>query len=140
MGPDGLGKGDRTYRRPGPPALGRPLWHAADVRVSRASTTFAWCDRARGGAGLQYSTGSKAHNIRTRTVAGHLGLKLSGYGLFETEGGKRVAFRSEDDVYARLGLPWIPPTLREERGEIEAGLRGELPEAVTEGDIGHPRS
>ncbi|MFF3877644.1 DNA polymerase/3'-5' exonuclease PolX [Streptomyces sp. NPDC001978] len=97
-----------------------------DLRVVRP---HAW------GAGLQYFTGSKGHNIRTRTIAVHLGLKLSEYGLFETEGGKRVASQSEDEVYARLGLPWIPPTLREDRGEIEAGLRGELPEVVTEGDI-----
>ncbi|MFF4659748.1 DNA polymerase/3'-5' exonuclease PolX [Streptomyces sp. NPDC001381] len=87
------------------------------------------------GAALQYFTGSKAHNIRTRTIAVHLGLKLSEYGLSETDGGKRVASRSEDEVYARLGLPWIPPTLREDRGEIEAGLRGELPEVVTAQDI-----
>jgi DNA polymerase (family 10) len=97
-----------------------------DLRVVRPD---AW------GAGMQYFTGSKAHNIRTRTIAVHLGLKLSEYGLFETEGGKRVASRSEDEVYARLGLPWIPPALREDRGEIEAGLRGELPVVVTEDDI-----
>ncbi|MEU2734793.1 DNA polymerase/3'-5' exonuclease PolX [Streptomyces sp. NPDC007095] len=97
-----------------------------DLRVVRPD---AW------GAGLQYFTGSKAHNIRTRTIAVHLGLKLSEYGLFETEGGKRVASRSEDEVYARLGLPWIPPALREDRGEIEAGLRGELPVVVKEDDI-----
>ncbi|MGW1022338.1 DNA polymerase/3'-5' exonuclease PolX [Streptomyces sp. NPDC002577] len=87
------------------------------------------------GAGLQYFTGSKAHNIRTRTIAVRQGLKLSEYGLFETESGKSVASRSEEDVYARLGLPWIPPTLREDRGEVQAGLRGELPELVTEQDI-----
>lgn len=97
-----------------------------DLRVVRPES---W------GAGLQYFTGSKAHNIRTRTIAVHLGLKLSEYGLFETKGGKRVASRSEDEVYARLGLPWIPPMLREDRGEIEAGLRGELPDVVTEQDI-----
>ncbi|MGW3165909.1 DNA polymerase/3'-5' exonuclease PolX [Streptomyces sp. NPDC001142] len=97
-----------------------------DLRVVRPDS---W------GAGLQYFTGSKAHNIRTRTIAVHQGLKLSEYGLFETEGGKRVASRTEDEVYARLGLPWIPPTLREDRGEIEAGLRGELPEVVAEDDI-----
>ncbi|MFF7842309.1 DNA polymerase/3'-5' exonuclease PolX [Streptomyces ossamyceticus] len=97
-----------------------------DLRVVRPD---AW------GAGMQYFTGSKAHNIRTRTIAVHLGLKLSEYGLFETESDKRVASRSEDEVYARLGLPWIPPTLREDRGEIEAGLRGELPEVVTEQDV-----
>ncbi|MGX4695270.1 DNA polymerase/3'-5' exonuclease PolX [Streptomyces sp. JNUCC 63] len=97
-----------------------------DLRVVRPDS---W------GAGLQYFTGSKAHNIRTRTIAAHLGLKLSEYGLSAAEGGKRVASRSEDEVYARLGLPWIPPTLREDRGEIEAGLRGELPEVVTERDV-----
>ncbi|MFF9126846.1 DNA polymerase/3'-5' exonuclease PolX [Streptomyces sp. NPDC014889] len=97
-----------------------------DLRVVRPDS---W------GAALQYFTGSKAHNIRTRTIAVHLGLKLSEYGLFDAESGERVASRSEEEVYARLGLPWIPPTLREDRGEIEAGLRGELPEVVTEDDI-----
>ncbi len=97
-----------------------------DLRVVRPD---AW------GAGMQYFTGSRAHNIRTRTIAVHLGLKLSEYGLFETEGGERVASRTEDEVYARLGLPWIPPALREDRGEIEAGLRGELPRVVTERDV-----
>ncbi|MFI1289987.1 DNA polymerase/3'-5' exonuclease PolX [Streptomyces sp. NPDC020792] len=97
-----------------------------DLRVVRPDS---W------GAGMQYFTGSKAHNIRTRTIAVHLGLKLSEYGLFDAESGERVASRSEDEVYARLGLPWIPPTLREDRGEIEAGLRGELPGVVTEDDV-----
>ncbi|MFJ4516134.1 DNA polymerase/3'-5' exonuclease PolX [Streptomyces sp. NPDC088816] len=97
-----------------------------DLRVVRPDS---W------GAGMQYFTGSKGHNIRTRTIAVHLGLKLSEYGLFDAGSGERVASRSEEDVYARLGLPWIPPTLREDRGEIEAGLRGELPEVVREEDI-----
>ncbi|MFF7973051.1 DNA polymerase/3'-5' exonuclease PolX [Streptomyces sp. NPDC007905] len=87
------------------------------------------------GAGLQYFTGSKGHNIRTRTIAVHQGLKLSEYGLFDTESGRSLASRTEEEVYARLGLPWIPPALREDRGEIEAALRGELPEVVTERDI-----
>ncbi|SCK43672.1 DNA polymerase/3'-5' exonuclease PolX [Streptomyces sp. WMMB 322] len=87
------------------------------------------------GAGLQYFTGSKAHNVRTRTIAVRQGLKLSEYGLSEVESGRTVASRTEEEVYARLGLPWIPPTLREDRGEIEAGLRGELPEVITEGDV-----
>ncbi|MGW4566376.1 DNA polymerase/3'-5' exonuclease PolX [Streptomyces sp. NPDC004561] len=87
------------------------------------------------GAGLQYFTGSKAHNIRTRTIAVHQGLKLSEYGVFDVESGESVASRTEEKVYARLGLPWIPPELREDRGEIEAALRGELPELVTERDI-----
>ncbi|NDK27000.1 DNA polymerase/3'-5' exonuclease PolX [Streptomyces sp. TR1341] len=87
------------------------------------------------GAGLQYFTGSKAHNIRTRTIALHRGLKLSEYGVFDAESGESLASRTEEEVYARLGLPWIVPTLREDRGEIEAALRGELPEVVTERDV-----
>ncbi|WUD71727.1 DNA polymerase/3'-5' exonuclease PolX [Streptomyces sp. NBC_00510] len=82
------------------------------------------------GAALQYFTGSKAHNIRTRGMAVHHGLKLSEYGLFDTATGERVVSRTEEEVYARLGLPWIPPTLREDRGEIQAGLAGELPEPL----------
>ncbi|MFJ8532003.1 DNA polymerase/3'-5' exonuclease PolX [Streptomyces sp. NPDC093591] len=87
------------------------------------------------GAAMQYFTGSKAHNIRTRELAVHKKLKLSEYGLFDTETGEKIVSETEEDVYARLGLPWIPPTLREDRGEIAAGLRGELPELVQERDI-----
>ncbi|WDV49736.1 DNA polymerase/3'-5' exonuclease PolX [Streptomyces coeruleorubidus] len=87
------------------------------------------------GAALQYFTGSKAHNIRTRELAVHQKLKLSEYGLFDTETGKKIVSETEEEVYARLGLPWIPPPLREDRGEIEAGLRGELPDLVRETDI-----
>ncbi|MFD6974499.1 DNA polymerase/3'-5' exonuclease PolX [Streptomyces sp. NPDC059949] len=87
------------------------------------------------GAGLQYFTGSKAHNIRTRALAVRQGLKLSEYGLFDAESGERITSETEEAVYAGLGLPWIPPTLREDRGEIAAGLRGELPDLVTEKHI-----
>ncbi|MCX5610961.1 DNA polymerase/3'-5' exonuclease PolX [Streptomyces sp. NBC_00047] len=87
------------------------------------------------GAGLQYFTGSKAHNIRTRELAVRQGLKLSEYGLFDTESGESVTSETEEAVYAALGLPWIPPTLREDRGEIAAGLRGELPDLLADKDI-----
>ncbi|MFC5805187.1 DNA polymerase/3'-5' exonuclease PolX [Streptomyces formicae] len=87
------------------------------------------------GAGLQYFTGSKAHNIRTREIAVRHKLKLSEYGLFDVETGKKITSGTEEEIYERLGLPWIPPTLREDRGEIAAGLRGELPDLVTEKDI-----
>ncbi|MEU1620126.1 DNA polymerase/3'-5' exonuclease PolX [Streptomyces sp. NPDC005722] len=87
------------------------------------------------GAALQYFTGSKAHNIRTREMAVHHGLKLSEYGLFDAATGELVVSRTEEEVYARLGLPWIPPTLREDRGEIQAGLAGELPEPLAPGDV-----
>ncbi|MGW0734850.1 DNA polymerase/3'-5' exonuclease PolX [Streptomyces sp. NPDC002851] len=87
------------------------------------------------GAGLQYFTGSKAHNIRTREMAVQHKLKLSEYGLFHAKSGKKIVSASEEEVYARLGLPWVPPTLREDRGEVAAGLRDELPDLVTEADI-----
>ncbi|MGW1887085.1 DNA polymerase/3'-5' exonuclease PolX [Streptomyces sp. NPDC001970] len=87
------------------------------------------------GAGLQYFTGSKAHNIRTREIAVRHKLKLSEYGLFDAKSGKKITSGTEEGIYDRLGLPWIPPTLREDRGEIAAGLRGELPDLVTEKDI-----
>lgn len=87
------------------------------------------------GAGLQYFTGSKAHNIRTRAIAVRQGLKLSEYGLFDAESGKRITSRTEEEIYDGLGLPWIPPTLREDRGEIAAALNGELPVLLTEKDI-----
>jgi DNA polymerase (family X) len=87
------------------------------------------------GAALQYFTGSKAHNIRTREIAVHRKLKLSEYGLFDAASGELIVSETEEAVYAMLGLPWIPPTLREDRGEIEAGQRGELPDLVSESDI-----
>ncbi|MGW4195143.1 DNA polymerase/3'-5' exonuclease PolX [Streptomyces sp. NPDC005004] len=87
------------------------------------------------GAALQYFTGSKAHNIRTRELAVHQGLKLSEYGLFDAESGEKIVSETEEEVYARLGLPWIAPPLREDRGEIEAGLRDELPDLVQESDL-----
>ena len=87
------------------------------------------------GAALQYFTGSKAHNIRTREIAVRKKLKLSEYGLFDAESGDLIVSETEEDVYDRLGLPWIPPTLREDRGEIEAAQHGELPDLVQLGDI-----
>jgi DNA polymerase (family 10) len=85
------------------------------------------------GAALQYFTGSKAHNILLRRMAQDRGLKVNEYGVFR--GNKRVAGRSEEDVYAALGLPWIPPELREARGEIELALRGRLPRLLELDDL-----
>ncbi|MFB4302885.1 DNA polymerase/3'-5' exonuclease PolX [Actinomadura sp. NTSP31] len=87
------------------------------------------------GAALQYFTGSQAHNIRTREIAVKAGLKLSEYGLFEAESGDLIVSGTEEEVYERLGLPWIHPALREDTGEVEAALKGELPRLVTVEDL-----
>jgi DNA polymerase (family X) len=87
------------------------------------------------GAALQYFTGSKAHNIRTREIAVRAGLKLSEYGLFEVESGDLVVSATEEEVYERLGLPWVAPTLREDGGEVDAAIKGDLPRLVQLGDL-----
>jgi DNA polymerase (family 10) len=87
------------------------------------------------GAALVYFTGSKQHNIRIRELAGKKGLKLSEYGVFRESTGRRVAGATEEEVYAAIGLPWIPPELREDSGEVEAALAGRLPPLVTLADI-----
>src|SRR5690606_14075576 len=83
------------------------------------------------GACLQYFTGSKEHNVALRERAKRMGFKISEYGLFDTESGDRVAGREECEIYEKLRLPWIPPELRENRGEIEKAEKGELPALVT---------
>ncbi|MBN2566048.1 MAG: DNA polymerase/3'-5' exonuclease PolX, partial [Candidatus Eisenbacteria bacterium] len=85
------------------------------------------------GAALMYFTGSQAHNVKLRGLAQSKGLKLSEYGLFRGE--DRVAGRTEKSVMKKLGLGFIPPELREDRGEVEAALAGELPELVELSDI-----
>jgi DNA polymerase (family 10) len=87
------------------------------------------------GAALQYFTGSKAHNVRIREMAVRKKLKLSEYGLFRATTGKLIVAETEEEVYEQLGLPWIPPTLREDRGEVQAALEGRLPSLVKEDDI-----
>jgi DNA polymerase (family X) len=79
------------------------------------------------GAAWQYFTGSQAHNIRLRGMALRAGLTLNEYGVFRPDGGGRVAGETEEEVYAALGLPWIPPGEREDGGEVEAALRGGEP-------------
>jgi DNA polymerase (family 10) len=87
------------------------------------------------GAALQYFTGSKAHNIKTRELAVRRGLKLSEYGLFDADTDELIVAETEEEVYERLGMQWVPPTLREDRGEVEAARKGELPDVVQETDI-----
>lgn len=85
------------------------------------------------GAALCYFTGSKAHNIAVRRIGVAKGCKVNEYGVFK--GGKRVAGRTEQDVYAKLGLAYIEPEMREDRGEIELAAKGRLPKLVTLDDI-----
>jgi DNA polymerase (family 10) len=85
------------------------------------------------GAALLYFTGSKRHNVAMRGIAGVRGWKLNEYGLFA--GKRRVAGEHEEDIYARLGLQFVPPELREDRDEIAAARENRLPELVTMGDI-----
>lgn len=85
------------------------------------------------GAALQYFTGSKAHNIKLRNIAKSKGLKLSEYGVFR--GKKMVAGKSEHDVYKILGLAYVPPEMREDRGEVEMALKNRLPELIESTDI-----
>jgi len=86
------------------------------------------------GAALQYFTGSKQHNIRVREIAQRRGLKVSEYGVFDGAD-RRVAGATEAEVYEAVGLPWIPPELREDSGEIEAAQQGRLPALVRPEDI-----
>jgi DNA polymerase (family 10) len=85
------------------------------------------------GAALQYFTGSKEHNIALRKIAIEKGLKLSEYGLFK--GSEMIAGEKEEEIYEKLGMDWIPPELREDRGEIEAALRHKLPKIIDYRDI-----
>jgi len=81
------------------------------------------------GSALLYFTGSKEHNIALRGLAQDQGWKLSEYGLFDREG-RRLAGRTEEEIYHALGLDWIPPELREDRGELEAARERRLPQLV----------
>jgi DNA polymerase (family 10) len=87
------------------------------------------------GAALQYFTGSKPHNIALRDRAIKRGLKLNEYGLYRNDDGVAIAGASEEEIYEALGLTFIPPELRENRGEIEAAERGELPRLIVLNDL-----
>jgi DNA polymerase (family X) len=87
------------------------------------------------GAALQYFTGSTAHNVAVRQIAVRKKLRLSEYGLFDVETGTLIVSRTEEEVYARLGLAWVPPAMREDRGEIEAAVQGQIPSLVRENDL-----
>jgi DNA polymerase (family 10) len=113
---------------------------ADGMRVDlRVFTTDEW------GSGLLYFTGSRDHNISLRNRALKRDLKVNEYGIFDVSdvedpdtglrAGERVAGTDEEEMYDALDLPWIPPELREDRGEIDAAAAGELPDLVTEDDV-----
>lgn len=121
--------------------------HPAVIRVSgkgetKASVEFSHNLRAqlwvhppeRFGTALQYATGSKDHNVRLRELALKRGLSLSDQAFVKPDGSELLC-ATEEEVYATLGLPWIPPELREDRGEVQAALAGELPALVRQSDI-----
>jgi DNA polymerase (family 10) len=85
------------------------------------------------GAALHYFTGSKAHNIHVRRMAQERGLKINEYGVFQ--GSKLVAGKTEESVFAAVGLPWIPAEMREDQGEIELARAGTLPGLITREDL-----
>jgi DNA polymerase (family 10) len=87
------------------------------------------------GAALQYFTGAKAHNIKLREMASRRGWKINEYGLFRESDDKRIAGKDEEGIYSALGLPFIPPELREDAGEIEAAQKGKLPDLLSLEDI-----
>lgn len=87
------------------------------------------------GAALQYFTGSKMHNVAIRQRALKLGYTLNEYALARLEDGAALPSRTEEEIYTALGMPWIPPEMREGLGEIEAAERGELPRLIEQADI-----
>jgi DNA polymerase (family X) len=121
------------------PQVGRVLsqgpTRASIVTAEGVQVDLRVVEEASFGAALQYFTGGKQHNIRLREMAARAGLKINEYGVFREPGEKRLAGKTEAEVYRTLGLPLIPPELREDAGEVEAAQEGRLPDLVQIGDI-----
>lgn len=123
----------------GLPQVERVIMHgptrASVVLSSGAQVDLRVVEPASFGAALAYLTGSKGHNIRLRDIAVRKGLKLNEYGLFRETDNSRLGGETEEDIYRLLGLPWIPPELREDLGEVEAAQEGRLPRLISIADI-----
>ena len=133
-GSDPVGVADHFVKFPGIAAILAKGEDKVSVKLKNdMQVDVRLLDRSAYGAGLHYFTGSKEHNVALRDRAKRLGWKLSEYGLFHGE--KVLASRTEEEIFAKLGLPWIPPELRENLGEIEAAEKGDLPKLVELGDI-----
>jgi DNA polymerase (family 10) len=116
----------------------------ASVRVEGARIDLRVVDPSEYGSALQYFTGSKEHNVRLRNRAIDRDVKVNEYGAFDVSdveddsdqrAGERIAGETEEGMYEVLGLPWIPPELREDRGEIQAAASGDLPDLVAVDDV-----
>ncbi len=122
------------------PQVARVLSRGATLSNVLLAVTGVQCDvravEAQAyGAALQYFTGSKDHNVQVREMAVRRGLRINEYGVFRVEDEQRLGGRREEEVYAALELPWIPPEMREGRGEVELAQRGALPTLVALADI-----
>jgi DNA polymerase (family 10) len=87
------------------------------------------------GSALQYFTGSKEHNIHLRTIAKENGFKISEYGVFKIDIGKKIAGKTEEEVYKKLGFQMIPPEMREDKGELELAKKHTIPKLISIDDI-----
>lgn len=106
------------------------------IRIGRAfQVDLRLVEAEQFGSALQYFTGSQAHNVHLRGLAKSRGLKISEYGVFRTADDQRVAGNEEEGVYAAIGLPWIPPELREDRQEFAWAQDDALPRLIELGDI-----
>ncbi|MCA9137428.1 MAG: DNA polymerase/3'-5' exonuclease PolX [Planctomycetales bacterium] len=106
------------------------------IRVGKAFQVDMRCvEENQFGAALQYFTGSQAHNVHVRRIAKEKGLKINEYGVFKIDDDSQVAGANEEDVYASIGLPWIPPELREDRNELKQAEQNALPDLITADDI-----
>ena len=106
------------------------------IRVGKAfQVDMRLVDESQFGAALQYFTGSQAHNVHLRRLAKEKGLKVSEYGVFRDDDESAIAGQTEADVYAAIGLPWIPPELREDRHEFAWAAQGKLPDLIEPDDI-----
>ena len=87
------------------------------------------------GAALQYFTGSKEHNVRVREIAREKGLKINEYGVFRIDTNEKIAGKTEEEVYEAIGMQWIPPEMRENRGEVELAIQRKIPTLVSLEDV-----
>jgi DNA polymerase (family 10) len=123
-GGDGGGQAEVIVSGPTKTSIRTPAGLQVDLRVVKPE---CW------GAALQYFTGSQAHNVAVRAIAVRKGLKLSEYGLFRDE--ELIASATEEEVYAALGMQWVPPPMREDTGEVEAAQKKQVPSLVRDKDL-----